>query len=67
MSSKYSNRKNINYFIVKVGRPGKRLSGRSFYVHSLYLAFHRAVLVVCKFSLVGFCLFCIFLNYIYIE
>ena len=23
-------RKNVNFFIVKVGRPGKRLSGRSF-------------------------------------
>nr|DAZ44900.1 MAG TPA: Csm1 subunit domain B [Caudoviricetes sp.] len=41
MSSKYSNRKNINYFIVKVGRPGKRLSGRLFYVHILCY-------VVCK-------------------
>lgn len=25
-------RKNVNFFIVKVGRPGKRLSGRSFFM-----------------------------------
>ncbi len=49
--------KNVNFFIVKVGRLGERSSGRSFYVHTLYIAFHYAVLVVYKLDLVAFGLF----------
>ena len=52
--------KNVNFFIVKVGRLGERSSGRSFYVHILYPVVHCVVLVVCKLSLVIFCDFVIF-------
>ena len=36
------------------------IAGCYFYVHTLYSVFHRAVLVVCKLSLVSFCFFDIF-------